>query len=192
MSERIEPVNRPTPTTPVFVSVGREPSTADGPGLIIAAAVAELLARYGSLSPYELSLDASTFDPPRGAFLVARADGGGGPVGGVGVRGISAAAGAGIGGTGDGGAGGSTAEVRRLWVDQAWRGRGVARALMNALEDEAVALGYGSLELGTGYRQPEAVALYETSGWERHRVDRHGGPLPAGVLRFTKLIALKG
>ena len=36
---------------------------------------------------------------------------------------------------------------------------------MKPLEYEAVALAHRSLELGTGYRQPEAVALYRSTGW---------------------------
>jgi GNAT superfamily N-acetyltransferase len=197
ISERIDPVDGPSPPWSAAHSVRREPSAGDGPRLIIARAVEELLARYGNVSSYELELDSSTFDPPRGAFLVARARGlDGDPVGGVGVRRIHPD------GRDDddrrhGGSEGhsgprglvSTAEVRRLWVDPARRGRGIARSLMNALEHEAVALGCRSLELVTGERQPEAVALYESGGWARNQLDRDARPLPAGVIRFTKLIA---
>ncbi len=188
ISERIEPVHRPTARRTADISVSREPAAGDGPDLIIARAVAELIARYATLSSYELELDSSTFDPPRGAFLVARAAGLDDPIGGVGVRGICSTDDVG-GGVGGAGTSASTAEVRRLWVDPAWRGRDVARALMRVLECEAVALGYPSLELGTGHRQPEAVALYEATGWQRHQDDRDGRPLPPGVIRFTKLLA---
>ena len=84
-----------------------------------------------------------------------------------------------------------TAEVRRLWVDPAWRGHGVARALMAALEDDAGALGFGELELETGDRQPEAVALYTSAGWRQHAVDvdAEGRPVPARTIRFTKSLA---
>ncbi len=171
-------MNRSTPQWPDTVSVSRELSAGEGPRLMIARAVAELVDRYGNLSSYELDLDGTTFDPPRGAFLVARAAGATDAVGGVGVRGVRRDSG-----------GSATGEVRRLWVDPAWRGRGVARALMGALEVEAVTLGLRSLELATGYRQPEAVALYAATGWKREEVDHDGRPLPAGYIRFTKLIA---
>ena len=40
-------------------------------------------------------------------------------------------------------------------------------ALLGRLEDEARALGYGTLQLETGEEQPEAVALYDSAGWTR-------------------------
>ena len=61
--------------------------------------------------------------------------------------------------------------------------------LMIGLEDATRALGLSALVLSTGDRQPEAVALYESSGWERLQVDREGKPLPAWHLRFSKVIA---
>jgi hypothetical protein len=60
---------------------------------------------------------------------------------------------------------------------------------MVGLEDAAQGLGLSALVLSTGDRQPEAVALYESSGWERHRVDKEGKPLPPWHLRFSKVIA---
>ncbi|HET9609599.1 MAG TPA: GNAT family N-acetyltransferase [Acidimicrobiales bacterium] len=39
------------------------------------------------------------------------------------------------------------------------RGRGVSRAVLARLEHHAVALGYRRLQLETGHRQPEAIAL---------------------------------
>ncbi len=60
---------------------------------------------------------------------------------------------------------------------------------MTALENEAVSLGFSMLERGTGGRQPEAVALYEATGWERHQVNADAAPLPPGVIRFTKLVS---
>ena len=79
-----------------------------------------------------------------------------------------------------------TGEVKRLWVDPTWRGRGLGRRLMSELEDAARGLGFTSLHLGTGDRQPEAVALYESAGWERLHVDGDGHPLPVCHIRFGK------
>ena len=60
---------------------------------------------------------------------------------------------------------GGIAELKRMWVRTAFRGRGIARALLARCETEAAALGYAELWLETGAAQPEAVALYESSGY---------------------------
>ena len=57
-------------------------------------------------------------------------------------------------------------EIKRLYVDGSLRRRGLARALMTAIEVEGEALGLELLELETGPLQPEAVALYVAEGWE--------------------------
>ena len=58
-----------------------------------------------------------------------------------------------------------TAEVKRMYVAPEARGRGVAAALLAALERAAAELGYRRLVLETGIRQQEAMRLYETRGW---------------------------
>jgi GNAT superfamily N-acetyltransferase len=163
-------VQRPTFVIPPGLALGREDAPGAGPRWVVARAEAELVARYGSLDDSERGLTPSMFDPPAGAFVVARNDGRGEPVGGVGVRGLA----------------GRVGEVKRLWVDPAWRDRGIGRALMAALEDTARALGMTALELGTGDLQPEAVALYSATGWERCLTDDDGRPLPDWHRRFTK------
>jgi GNAT superfamily N-acetyltransferase len=45
------------------------------------------------------------------------------------------------------------------------RGLGVARALLEALEDAARAAGYAEVRLDTGANQPEALKLFQTSGY---------------------------
>ncbi len=57
---------------------------------------------------------------------------------------------------------------------------------MAALEETARDLGLLELELATGDRQPEAVALYVATGWERRFEDADGTALAVGYLRFTK------
>jgi GNAT superfamily N-acetyltransferase len=155
------------------VTVAREPSSQDGPVWVIAQAEAELAERYGGLTGNELGIGGAVFDPPSGAFLVARADEDAAAVGGVGVRAVA-----------DG-----KAEVRRLWVERAWRNRGVAKALMRSLELTARDLGFSRLELGTGDRQREAVALYESTGWRRVTTDYAGHELPVSVHRFVKTLS---
>lgn len=57
------------------------------------------------------------------------------------------------------------AEVKRMYVVPAHRGRGVARAVLAGLEEAAAARGWTTLRLETGPRQPEAVALYTRAGY---------------------------
>jgi len=87
--------------------------------------------------------------PGRGAFFVAYEDGA--PVGCGAVRRI------GLG----------VAEIKRMYVAPAMRGRGVGRALLMTLEDEARQLGATRLLLETGPKQPEAISLYERAGFVR-------------------------
>jgi putative acetyltransferase len=67
-----------------------------------------------------------------------------------------------------------TAEVKRMFVDAAWRGRGVGRALLEALIAGARARGYRSLRLGTLRDMTAAQALYHSLGFrpiDRYRPD---------------------
>ena len=57
-------------------------------------------------------------------------------------------------------------EIKRMFVRPAFRGRGIARAILAALHAEARRRGYRSAVLETGQRQPEAIALYESEGYE--------------------------
>ena len=56
-------------------------------------------------------------------------------------------------------------EVKRMFVQPAHRQRGVARAVLAELETWAAELGYANCVLETGKRQPEAIALYQRSGY---------------------------
>jgi GNAT superfamily N-acetyltransferase len=56
-------------------------------------------------------------------------------------------------------------EIKKMYVRPEVRGRGVARALLYALEDEARRLGFEIARLDTGPRQPHARALYEAEGY---------------------------
>jgi ribosomal protein S18 acetylase RimI-like enzyme len=157
----------PRPTSAIALAV--EPYADDGPRWVVAQAEAELVVRYGSLHHGETGLTAAMFDPPAGAFVVGRAGTAGPVVGGVGVRAV------------DHDLPGRRGEIRRLWVDPEWRGRGVGRRLMEAVERAACDLGLTSLRLITGPRQPEAVRLYAASGWESDPTNSE-----ANGFRFTK------
>lgn len=58
-------------------------------------------------------------------------------------------------------------EIKRMFVLPEARGRGLARRILGLLEERGRTLGYSSLRLGSGVRQPEALALYESSGYSR-------------------------
>jgi len=56
-------------------------------------------------------------------------------------------------------------EIKRMYVIPAARGRGVARVLLGALEDEARGLGCAIVRLDTGPKQAGAQHLYESAGY---------------------------
>lgn len=56
-------------------------------------------------------------------------------------------------------------EVKRMFVLPEHRGRGIAAAVLAALEDWADELGCSRCVLETGQKQPEAIALYQKSGY---------------------------
>jgi putative acetyltransferase len=58
-------------------------------------------------------------------------------------------------------------EVKRMYVREKARGRGVGRALLSRIEVETTKSGLDVLRLETGDRQLEAVRLYEAAGFRR-------------------------
>ena len=57
------------------------------------------------------------------------------------------------------------AEVKRMYTRPAARGRGVAKALLYRIEDEARRANKSVLRLETGILRREAIGLYETMGF---------------------------
>jgi GNAT superfamily N-acetyltransferase len=57
------------------------------------------------------------------------------------------------------------AEIKRMYVEDAFRGRGIGRRLLTALEECARQAGYARVWLETGTAQPEALRLYATAGY---------------------------
>jgi len=106
----------------------------------------EYVTRYGGRD--ETAVDPGQFTPPSGAFFVATVDGE--PIGCGGLRRHE-----------DG-----VVEIKRMFVRSAFRRRGHARALLRALEDRARTSGYRRVILETGLAQPEAIALYESEGYD--------------------------
>jgi putative acetyltransferase len=57
------------------------------------------------------------------------------------------------------------AEVKRMYTRPAARGRGVAKALLRRIEDEARGANKSVLRLETGTYQQEAIGLYKRMGF---------------------------
>src|SRR4051812_45987226 len=128
---------------------------------LLAAMVAELHGLYGTIdAPGTPSATPADLGPPAGRFLVGFE--GGVPVCAGGVKRFAE----------------GVAEIKRMYVVPGARGRGVARALLRALEDAARDLGYERVRLDTGIHQPHARGLYESAGY-RPIGDYNGNPLAA-------------
>lgn len=135
------------PPTVAAVPFVIEPRPYGDPDVVclVAEVQAEYVVRYGSQDA--AAVDPAEFEPPAGLFLLGRLDGR--PVATGGWR----------------RAGPQEVEIKRMYVVPAARRRGLARAMLAELEATAAAAGYGRLVLNTGTEQPEAVALYEASGY---------------------------
>jgi putative acetyltransferase len=60
---------------------------------------------------------------------------------------------------------GDYAEVKRIYVTPAARGLGLAKLMMQRIEDEAMACGRLIARLETGIHQPESLGLYRRLGY---------------------------
>ncbi|MCT9079953.1 GNAT family N-acetyltransferase [Streptomyces fulvoviolaceus] len=116
---------------------------------------AEYHARYGDGGDATFVAPAD-FDPPNGVYLIAY-DETDRPVATGGWRAQD---------MNDEGNLDGDAEVKRMYVIDAMRGRGLARRILAALEGDARAAGRSRMVLETGTEQPEAIALYTSSGYE--------------------------
>jgi putative acetyltransferase len=58
-------------------------------------------------------------------------------------------------------------EVKRMYTLPAWRGKGIATKILKELEKCATELSYQKCILETGWRQPDAIWLYEKNGYRR-------------------------
>jgi putative acetyltransferase len=129
------------------VSLAREPVR--GPG--IRALLEQSWALSDSLYPAESNhhLDEDALDQPGIAFFVARRDGA--ALGCGALKRVDEIYG----------------EMKSVFVDPAVRGLGIARALVATIEAEARTQGLSLIRLETGTRQPEAIGLYEATGFRR-------------------------
>ena len=113
---------------------------------------AVLGAAYEPHQRHGLSL-AQLFEP-HVRFFIARLDGGAAGCGGVALF-------------------DNYAEVKRMYTRPALRGRGLAKALLRRIEDEARAAGERVLRLETGPLQREAIGLYQGLGFTACEVFGH-------------------
>lgn|GEM_PF-397323 len=117
---------------------------------LLAAMTREMTELYGQADRLDRpALTAADLGAPGGDYLVGRLDGE--PVAGGGVRRL----------------GPGVAEIKRMYVMPAHRNRGIAVALLHALEVRARGLGYSAVRLDTGPLQPRAVAIYQRAGYRR-------------------------
>ncbi|MTD55369.1 GNAT family N-acetyltransferase [Amycolatopsis pithecellobii] len=115
---------------------------------LIDAVQQEYVVRYGG--PDATALESAEFAPPQGLFLVGYEDGTPVACGGWRARETPR--------PGD-------VEIKRMYVAESARGKGFARAMLAELERTARAAGHRRVVLETGMKQPEALALYRSSGY---------------------------
>ncbi|MBO1336491.1 GNAT family N-acetyltransferase [Streptomyces sp. VRA16 Mangrove soil] len=113
---------------------------------------AERYGDEGDVTP----LDPTMFAPPQGLYLIAY-DAEGTPLATGGWRTQD---------ENDEAYADGDAELKRMYVTPEARGLGLARRILAALEADARAAGRTRMVLETGTKQPEAIALYLSSGYE--------------------------
>lgn len=112
---------------------------------LIEAVQQEYVRRYGGRDA--AAVDPAEFLPPHGLFLVAEVEGV--PAGCGAWRALPS----------------GQAEIKRVYVEPAFRRRGIAQLVVAALEDGAAAAGHAEVVLNSGREQPEALALYAELGY---------------------------
>jgi ribosomal protein S18 acetylase RimI-like enzyme len=134
--------------------IERLPITHPDAALLVEDVQEEYVARYGGRD--ETPIDPTYFEEPNGAFFVGYLDGRPVTTGAWRRRTDVLVDGSSL-----------TAEIKRMYVAPGARGLGLARAMLTHLEDTARASGAEVMVLETGMRQPEAIALYESSGYQQ-------------------------
>jgi GNAT superfamily N-acetyltransferase len=129
---------------------GPEPFDSPDVAALAAAQQEEMRGLYEGEADIGPTRNAAMFVEPDGVFLVVRDDDGVA----VGCGGVARFD-------------GERGELKRMYVVPSARGLGLGRRLLLELEAEARRLGYRALVLETGDRQPEALGLYASSGYER-------------------------
>ncbi|MGZ8743301.1 MAG: GNAT family N-acetyltransferase [Nocardioides sp.] len=121
--------------------------------LLVAEVQAEYVARYGG--PDNTPMDPTVFDEPAGAFFVGYLDDVPVAMGGWRMRPDVVRLDS-----------RQAVEIKRMYVAPRGRRHGLARVVLAHLEMTARNAGADVIVLETGIAQPEAIALYESSGYE--------------------------
>ena len=130
------------------ITVAAEPFDSDDARRLVAALDAHLAGLYPPEQRFGSNLRPEHVGPGRGTFVIARADGV--AVGCGALRKLDE----------------TTAEVKRMYVEPAVRGRGVGKAILDNLESAALAVGARRVVLETGTFQTEAIGLYRRAGFD--------------------------
>jgi GNAT superfamily N-acetyltransferase len=133
--------------TDLGISIAPEPFDSADARRLIAALDAGLAELYPPEQRFGPNLKAEHLEDGGGTFLVARD--GERAVGCGAIRLLDA----------------TTAEAKRMYVEPAYRGRGVGRAVLANLEAAAREMGVQHLVLETGVHQVAAIALYRRAGF---------------------------
>ncbi len=72
-------------------------------------------------------------------------------------------------------------EIKRVFVSPDYRGKGVSRRIMVALESYVIKKGISVCRLETGVKQPEAPGLYKKIGYQQRRAFGSYDPDPLSV-----------
>jgi len=131
----------------MMVTVSAEPFDSDDARRLIGALDAHLSSRYSPDQRFGPNLKAEHLAAGLGTFLIARLDGA--AVGCGAIRRLDE----------------ETAEVKRMYVEPAMRGQGVAKKILGRLEAGAASLGARRMVLETGVHQAEAIGLYRRAGY---------------------------
>ena len=152
MSTHVPQQGPRTPSPAAELVISRVPITHPDALLLVEAVQEEYVARYGGRD--ESPIEPADFEDPAGQFFVGHLDRV--PVAtGAWRRSPVRALGAEV-----------TAEIKRMYVVPAAQRRGIARRMLAHLEATAAAAGIEALVLETGLKQPEAIALYVSAGYE--------------------------
>lgn len=143
------------------VSIGVEDPTTDDAQWCLRQYFAELsrLFETGYDPDSDSGFDVSEFGAPDGAMMIIRH--GTDPIGCGAVHVFDA----------------GRAEIKRMWVDEGHRGKGLATLLLGTLEQWAIDRGMERVVLDTNSALTIAIAMYEAKGYVE--IDRYNtGPYP--------------
>jgi GNAT superfamily N-acetyltransferase len=126
------------------IEIGPEPFDSPDALTLRKELARELARRYGG----DLEPGAKPSEEDIAVFLIARDDDGS-PIGCGGLRSL----------------GEPVVEIKRMYVRPEARRRGLGGAILEALEREALRLGFKVVRLETGPLQPDAIGLYARAGY---------------------------